>query len=109
MRSSTLLLVALFLAGVFTLGTSGCYTIIAVDESPASIESTPTELAPAILILPPPPPPVPAYGPVSVPLPAQSAPKATARRTSGPQRESAEPSRTAPPSDQRPVRTGRSR
>jgi len=109
MRSSTMLLVALFLAGVFTLGTSGCYTIIAVDESPARVESAPTEVAPVILILPIPPPPVPAYAPVSAPLPPQSAPKETARRTSGPQRESTETSRTAPPSDQRPVRTGRTR
>lgn len=110
MRSSVLYGVFLVLAASLLFGASGCYTILAVDDSPRSPEVISAEPAPIVVIVPPPPValvPVAAYAPMPSPAP-EGTPPETVHRTSGPRRDATEPARTQQP-EQRPQRTGRSR
>lgn len=99
---------AIVLAGTLGIAASGCYTILAVDDSPQIAEPVPFEPDPIIIIVPPPPPPPP---PVWQPVPvvtAQPAPVAEKpHRASGPVRSGDTPPSAPPASGQRPIRTGR--
>lgn len=110
MRLSMFMSVRLVLAAGLTFGVSGCYTVLAIDDSARSSEAFPAEDTPIVVIAPPPPVPVvhvPAYAPMPLPSP-ESTPPETLHRTSGPRRDQTEPARS-PAREQRPQRAGRSR
>jgi len=110
MSSNHPFVAAIVLAGALGIAASGCYTILAVDDSPQIAEPISFECEPIIIIVTPPPPPPP---PPSVwqPDPIVTTPLAPVaekpHRTSGPDRSGDVPSSAPPASGRRPIRTGR--
>lgn len=106
MHSKSSFLATTLLTGILGVIASGCYTIIAVDNSSAPAEAAVPDPVPIFVAAPPPPPPL-----VDVPAPAQWAvepsPSVTTQRTSGPQHDGNRTQSPPPTAEQRPVRTGR--
>ena len=107
MRSKILSIVMTLLAAALAATAQGCYTILAVDDSPEPAQPLPAEPGPIVLVLPPPPPPPPVYVSMPVHGSGEPGPRETVQRTSGPQRETERTSSPAVKTEQRPVRTGR--